>query len=542
MNLNDMLEHAEALTVMGKSHATHEFPPANIHKRLFVYWEWATFGSPKMIELTSIHPLTYAFLLGLGFVVSAVSVAQRRRNIPLPPGPSQVDIVPDKQLFLQFYEFGKRYSPVFSLKMGKELFIIITGYKDALDILQKQGVDVEDRPRYVSAGEIASGQMRVVFLDHGERLRRAFHDQLQPSVATRYQPLQFKYSKQYIVDLLRDPDRHMEYARKYTTSVILSLAYGRKTPTHIDDPEVNAIDRAVKRVVDCFQPGAYLVDTFPILKYIPIPEIRTLRQYHQDELALFRGLLDVVRQQIANKEDIQPSFASYILERQRELELSDDETAYLVGEIFGAGADTTASAISFIAMAAACFPGEQAKVQEQIDNVVGDGRLPTFEDQEDLPLVTAFMLETHRWRPVSTGVPHRASKDIIWNGYVIPKGATVIGDHWSILRDPEFFPDPEIFRPERWFDKRGGIRDDVKMLGFGFGRRVCPGQPIADRSVWINAALLLWSFKMRQDPSKPIDDMGYKAGITAQIHPFKLIFEPRHQLDKMKHLLTSTVE
>lgn len=97
MNLNDMLEHAEALTVMGKSHATHEFPPANIHKRLFVYWEWATFGSPKMIELTSIHPLTYAFLLGLGFVVSAVSVAQRRRNIPLPPGPSQVDIVPDKQ-------------------------------------------------------------------------------------------------------------------------------------------------------------------------------------------------------------------------------------------------------------------------------------------------------------------------------------------------------------------------------------------------------------------------------------------------------------
>lgn len=87
---------------------------------------------------------------------------------------------------------------------------------------------------------------------------------------------------------------------RYTTSVILSMVYGRKTPTRIDDPEVDAIDLAVKRVVDCFHPGAYLVDAFPILKYIPIPEIRTLRNYHQEELALFRGQLDVVRKQIVS--------------------------------------------------------------------------------------------------------------------------------------------------------------------------------------------------------------------------------------------------
>ena len=68
------------------------------------------------------------------------------------------------------------------------------------------------------------------------------------------------------------------------------------------------------------------------------------------------------------------SFGKYLLERQQELELSDNETAYLAGSIFGAGSDTTASAISISIMAGACFPKAQAKVQEELDNVIGKER------------------------------------------------------------------------------------------------------------------------------------------------------------------------
>ena len=97
MNIFAMFEHAEALTVMGKSHTAHGSPTANIHKVFLEYWEWTAFSELKMIDLlTNFQPLTYAFILGLGLLVSVVSVAQRRRNIPLPPGPTQVDIVPDK--------------------------------------------------------------------------------------------------------------------------------------------------------------------------------------------------------------------------------------------------------------------------------------------------------------------------------------------------------------------------------------------------------------------------------------------------------------
>lgn len=69
-----------------------------------------------------------------------------------------------------------------------------------------------------------------------------------------------------------------------------------------------------------------------------------------------------------------PSFGKYLLERQMELGLSDDETAYLAGSLFGAGSDTTASAVSISILAAACYPQAQAKVQEELENVIGKER------------------------------------------------------------------------------------------------------------------------------------------------------------------------
>jgi cytochrome P450 len=68
------------------------------------------------------------------------------------------------------------------------------------------------------------------------------------------------------------------------------------------------------------------------------------------------------------------SFGKYLVERQAELELSDDETAYLAGSMFGAGSDTTASAISISIMAAASYPEAQRRVQAELDQVVGNER------------------------------------------------------------------------------------------------------------------------------------------------------------------------
>ena len=79
------------------------------------------------------------------------------------------------------------------------------------------------------------------------------------------------------------------------------------------------------------------------------------------------------------------------------------------------------------------YPDVQAKAQAEIDAVIGDGRLPTIEDREMLPYVSALAMEAFRWHIVTpAGVPHRVMEDDIHDGYLIPKGSLIITNIWYV--------------------------------------------------------------------------------------------------------------
>ncbi|KAF9021947.1 cytochrome P450 [Hymenopellis radicata] len=80
------------------------------------------------------------------------------------------------------------------------------------------------------------------------------------------------------------------------------------------------------------------------------------------------------------------------------------------------------------------FPHIQAKAQAEIDAVIGNDRLPTFEDRDSLVYVEALVREVLRWHgPFPLGVPHSSTEDDVYNGYFIPKGTTIIYNQWWAL-------------------------------------------------------------------------------------------------------------
>jgi cytochrome P450 len=126
------------------------------------------------------------------------------------------------------------------------------------------------------------------------------------------------------------------------------------------------------------------------------PPLRT--RVHTRVMAhMFLG--DLCRRGVANE-----CFAKQLLEQQAagKLEISDLEVAWACGTPFGAGVETTSGTLLCFLLACAEF-GHRfiPQAQAELDKVVGSDRLPTFDDEEDLPFIRAIVKETLRWRPIA---------------------------------------------------------------------------------------------------------------------------------------------
>ena len=119
-------------------------------------------------------------------------------------------------------------------------------------------------------------------------------------------------------------------------------------------------------------------------------------------------------------------------------------------------------------------PDVMKKAQEELDRVVGKEDLPDFSDEGSLPYIDAVVRELLRWNPPGPiGIPKRVTQDDSYRGYFIPAGATVIENIWAVFRDPNIYPDPDTFNPDR-FLKDGKINPLIfnpKDRVFGSGRR-----------------------------------------------------------------------
>jgi len=206
----------------------------------------------------------------------------------------------------------------------------------------------------------------------------------------------------------------------------------------------------------------------------------------------------------------------------------------VAGVAFGAGSDTSVSAMCIFFMAMAAYPEVQKKAYEEINRVVGKGRLPAFDDRDSLPYVNAIIKESMRWEVVAPlTTPHLSTEDDIYDGYFVPKGTLVMGNAWSILHDPSIYPDPFEFKPER-FLKNGIIDNDVLdpiAVAFGFGRRICPGRHFADNAMYSAIVSVLATFEIKA----PLDETGkpmkmecdMTSGLISFPKPFKCLIHPR---------------
>ncbi|KAG6885227.1 hypothetical protein C0993_004634 [Termitomyces sp. T159_Od127] len=324
--------------------------------------------------------------------------------------------------------------------------MIIVNSAQVLAELDKHGSIYSDRPRLEMGGELVGYKDTLVLARYGpyfRMLRKHFARHLgTPTIVEQHNTLVEYETRRFLRRTLADTTNLNDNLRRLAGGIIMQLTYGYEVQEG-EDPFVTLIQGANDNFSAAIVPGAFLVDVFPALKYLP-------------EWLPGMGFLALAREWAKATENM--------------IEMPYNYTK------------------------------QQMKAQAEIDAVIGRERLPTLADRPYLPYVNAVVTEVLRWNSVApTGVAHTALEDGIIGGYLIPKGSIIIANLWNMLHDPEAYPEPFEFLPERHIattDKPA--QKNPRTICFGYGRRICPGMYLADASIFSLVASSLAVFNIKK--------------------------------------------
>ncbi|BCS04512.1 cytochrome P450 [Aspergillus luchuensis] len=475
-----------------------------------------------------------------------VFLGPKKASAPLPPGPPPKPIIgnikdlppPGSKDWQHWLDHKEKYGPISSITVFGQTLVVLNDADMALEMLEKRSAKHSSRP-HLPIAELSGWDKTLGLLPYNNRFRayrKATYRELgSVNAAGKFDGIVDKEVTRFLLRVIHSPNNLVNHLRKESGAIILRIGYGYTIEPHARDPLVDLVEKAMDDFSQVVLPGAWLVNFVPFLKYLPTwfpggKENETAKEY-KDRLSIMHDkTYDFVKNQMA-KGTHQPSYVSSLLEEDTVLPGSEEEIVvkYSAGALYGGGADTTVSALSCFFMAMALNPTVQKKAQEEIDRVVGTSRLPDLSDQNNLPYVNAVFQEVFRWHPVTPlSVTHASSEEDIFNGYLIPKGAIIVPNVWAFTHDPTNYNNPEAFNPDRFLGATP--EPDPRLYAFGFGRRICPGRLLAEKSIFLTVARALAVLnirkKVRDGKEVPIR-VEFSSGTISHPVPFEVDLKPR---------------
>nr|AII26680.1 flavonoid 3'-hydroxylase [Indosasa hispida] len=459
-----------------------------------------------------------------------------RRRAPLPPGPRGWPVLGNLpqlggKTHQTLHVMTKVYGPLLRLRFGSSDVVVAGSAAVAEQFLRIHDAKFSNRPPNSGGEHMAYNYQDVVFGPYGPRWR-----------AMRKVCAVNLFSARALDDLRAVRER--EAALMVRSLVEASAPRGAPAVPlgkAVNVCTTNALSRAAvgrrvfaagsevakefkEIVLEVMQVGGVLNvgDFVPALRWLdPQGVVAKMKKLHRRYDDMMNAIIGERRAGVKPAGEAGKDLLGLLLAMMQEEQplaggeedkITDTDIKALTLNLFVAGTDTTSTIAEWAVAELIRNPDILKQAQEELDAVVGRGRLVSESDLPRLTFFNAVIKETFRLHPSTPlSLPRMASQECEVAGYRIPKGAQLLVNVWGIARDPALWPDPLEYRPARFLP--GGSHADLDVKGshfglipFGAGRRICAGLSWGLRMVTVTAATLVhafdWELPAGQTPDK----------------------------------------
>ncbi|XP_035678343.1 cytochrome P450 2U1-like [Branchiostoma floridae] len=472
----------------------------------------------------------------------------------LPPGPWGWPLLGNIPMLAKcafvpatFTELSKQYGDVMTVWIGRDVNIIISGYKTIRNALVKRADEFSSRRIFPAVadlrgpGDTSTSTKGVLFAAYGPDWKhqrkfalmtlrdfgvgkRSLEGKIREEADALIQEVESKNGLKFDIK---------QMLPNAVSNVICSIAFGNRF--EYGDPEFLRLIGLMNAAVEAQPSRDILPNIHPVFRRLPFGSP------HQDKLVdLTLGLQVFCSEQIEkhretfDPNDIRDFIDAFLLEQRQAQDerarenFTDKQLQELLFDLFIAGTETTATTTRWALLYMILNPDIQEKVRQEIDSVLGQA-FPSYDQRNNMPYTTATLAEVHRINTiVPLTVPHAASKDTTLNGYSIPADATLFFNLWSIHMDPQLFPEPDKFNPDRFLDQNGNFVKHEALVPFSIGHRVCLGEQLARMELFLLFVSLMQRFTFHLPEGAPVPStVGHFGGIVNVPHPFDMCAIPR---------------
>ena len=423
----------------------------------------------------------------------------------LPPGPRGLPILGmlpavRRNPTAVFTDAARRFGDVVFLKIGPRRAYLITNPRDIRHVLQENARNYHKSPLYdklraslgngllTSEGEFWLRQRRIA--------QPAFHRQRISALASIMVDAarETAVAWQAIASHGRPVDIAAEMMR-LTRTVVLRALLGSDL-----GPFASDVDRAWMVI------NEHIGESFWSLGFTdrwPTPKHRRF----QAARAVLQGAVDHVISQRRRNPTANADLLSMLMSARDEETgetMTDEQLKVEVTTFLLAGQETTSLALTWTWYLLATSVAARRRLEQEIDAVL-DGRRPEYSDLGNLPYTRMVLDESMRLYPPAWAFSRQALADDELGGFPLPRGWLALIIPYVLHRLPAFWPDAEVFDPDRFTPERVADRPKFAYLPFGAGPRQCIGNQFALIEAHLVLATLAQDYRLHLIPGHKVE-------------------------------------